>query len=264
VIDLHCHILPGLDDGPPDLEGALAMARLAAADGVTAVVATPHVFDGRYETTRAAAEAALARLRAAIAAERISLEVHLGSDCRLDERLFDPARRADVLTIAGGRYLLIEFPHEMVPPCIEASFFRLRAAGIEPVLTHPERNRELQGRGGIARLEAWVAAGLPLQVTGESLTGGFGREAGALGAALVRRGLCHVVASDGHSAAWRPPVLAAARAAVERLAGAAEARRLFEENPRRALASAPLAGAAPACEASRERPPARRRFLFWT
>jgi protein-tyrosine phosphatase len=253
-------VLPGLDDGPKDLEGALAMARRAAADGIEAVVATPHRFDGTYETTRAASEAALARLRAAIAAEGIGLDVRLGAECRLDERIFDPARRGEATTLAGGRYLLIELPHEIVPPRMEETLFRLRTHGVAPVLAHPERNAELQVRSGLARLEAWVAAGLLLQLTGESVTGGFGGAAARLAAELLRRGLCHFVASDGHSAGRRPPVLSAARAEVERLAGAGVARRLFEENPARALRDAPIA-AAP----EPERAPSRaRKFLFWT
>jgi protein-tyrosine phosphatase len=247
VIDIHCHILPGLDDGAADVETALAMARLAARGGIEAVVATPHAFDGKYETSRRLAEAALARLRAAIAEAGIELALYLGSDCHLDERIFDPARREDVLTIAGSRYLLVEFPHALVPPRVEETFFRLHGMGISPVLTHPERNAELQRPDGIARIEAWVAGGLFVQVTGESLTGGFGRRSAAVAQALVRRGLCHFVATDGHSSGWRPPILSAARAEVERLAGPRAAELLFEENPARALGDTSI-GAPPRVE----------------
>lgn len=251
MIDIHCHMLPGLDDGPSGIADALAMARLAVEDGVTTVVATPHAFDGWYETARAAAEAAFGALRAAIAAEGIALDLRLGAECHLDERIFDAARRGDLLTVESGRYILLELPHEFVPPRLEESLFRLRALGLTPILAHPERNAELAAPGGIERVARWVAEGLLVQVTGASLTGEFGRRVKAAATALVERKLCHFVASDGHSATWRPPVLSAAWDEVEGLAGAEVALRLFVENPARALASEPIEAVAA--------PPRRRR-----
>jgi protein-tyrosine phosphatase len=233
VIDLHCHILPGLDDGSRDLPMSLAMARQASADGVREIVCTPHVFDGKFEVPRARAEAALVELQRALDAEAIPLRLHLGSDCHLDPRIFDPPAEQQAITVAGTKYLLIEMPHELVPPQFEETVFKLRTRGIVPILTHPERNGEVQQKGGLERLTVWVEQGMLVQITGESLTGGFGKQAHTLGWELVRRGLCHFVASDAHSDTWRHPMQAAARDEVMRAVGAELASILFTENPER-------------------------------
>jgi len=234
LIDLHCHILPGLDDGAPDLAASLAMARVALADGISQVVATPHVFDGVYETTRADAQAALARLRSALAEASLPLTVHLGAECRLDPRLLDSGCAWRSLALAGGRYVLVELPHATVPPGVEGAFFRLRARGIVPLLAHPERNAELR-RGQLDRIASWVAGGVRLQVTAGSLTGGFGRRTRAFARKLVVRGLCHVVASDAHASTGRLPQLSAARAEVVALVGEAAATAVVSTYPRRIL-----------------------------
>lgn len=257
MIDIHCHILPELDDGAEDLEAALAMARIAVRDGVREIVATPHVFDGRYEVARAAAEEKIAVLRAALERESIPLGLHLGSDCHLDERIFDPAHAASAIGIAGGKYILVELPHEIVPPRVEDAFFRLRAAGRVPILTHPERNAELERPRGIERIEAWVASGLLVQVTAASLEGEWGPAARAAAETLVERGLCHFVATDAHAPDWRPPRLSGGRAAVERLAGPEVAQRLVEENPRRAIRGERIEAA------GRARAPVSKKASLW-
>jgi len=236
VIDLHCHILPGLDDGAPDLAAALAMARMQVADGVTDVVATPHMFDGTYEASREAAEGALRDLREALLREGIPLRVHPGSDCHLDPRVLDTAERNNVISVDNGPYLMIEFPHEMVPPRIDESLFRLRALGLRPVLTHPERNRELQAAGASDRIAAWrTAHGLLTQVTASSLTGAWGKRAQAAGQDLLRRGLCDVIATDAHRPDWRPPCLSAGRDAAAAIVGDDAARRMVLDVPGKVL-----------------------------
>src|SRR5262249_19675880 len=132
-------------------------------------------------------------------------------------------------------YLLVELPHEIVPPRVEETLFRLRAKGLAPILTHPERNGELLTKGGVDRIAQWVERGLLVQVTGESLTGGFGPRPRDMGVELVRRGLCHFVATDAHSATWRRPALGAAREVVERIARQDLADRLLSLNPGRVV-----------------------------
>ena len=145
------------------------------------------------------------------------------------------------------------------PPRVEESLFALRVRGIEPILTHPERNAELAAPAGVERLAGWVARGLLVQVTGDSLTGAWGRRAETAALELLRRGLCHFVASDAHSSAWRPPLLRPARAVVERLAGQDAGRLLFEENPGRAVRGERIA-AQPSMESMKQM--TGKRFSF--
>jgi protein-tyrosine phosphatase len=244
VIDIHCHVLPGVDDGPQTLADAVAMCRLAAADGCQTLVATPHqrhpVFEG---LTRERLEQAWRELTAALGG---SPQVLLGAEVRVDSDLFADLERhpPEVLSLAGGRYLLVELPRIPVQgPPAEDVVHELVVAGWRPVLAHPEMLPWLGE--DLDRVADLVAGGAMLQVTAAALTGDFGRLPEELGWQLVEAGLVHFVASDAHSPTWRPPGLATVRGALERRCGAALATRLLVDNPARVLADAPLPSTTP-------------------
>jgi protein-tyrosine phosphatase len=245
VIDLHCHILPGIDDGAATLADAVAMCRLAAADGCHTMVATPHLRHPSFpHETRGGLEAARAELLAALGGEPPA--VLLGAEIRVDSELLAEleADGSEVLSLAGSRYLLLELPRAEVGVPPEELVHELLVGGWRPVLAHPEVLPWLD----IDRLAALVEAGALLQVTAAAVTGDFGRFPHQRVWALLDEGLVHFVASDSHSPTWRAPGLAGARSEIERRLGAATARQLVAENPACVLADVALAAPAPASQ----------------
>jgi protein-tyrosine phosphatase len=248
LIDLHTHVLPDLDDGARSLEDSVALGRAAAADGVLAMAATPHVRDD-FPTTPERMEAALAEVRRAFETEDVPVTVASGGEIaysRLDALTREELGR---FTLGGtGRYLLLELPYVGWPLDLEQRVFELVASGLLPVIAHPERIAEVQADA--RHLERAVAIGALVQVTAASLDGRLGR--GARGAAerLLDLELAHMVASDAHT----PDVRAAGlSAACESLADDRLARWLTEDVPRAILGG----------EEIPERPPRpRRRRLF--
>jgi protein-tyrosine phosphatase len=198
VIDLHSHVLPGVDDGPADLDGALAICRAAADDGIEVLAATPHVRAHDYPTTAEQMEAALASLAAA-AGDVVRLVP--GGELDLGElsRPVDDLRR---FALAGNaRYLLVETPYLGWPLDIADRLFDLRASGITPVLAHPERNADVQAQPAL--LEPLVASGTLVQLTAASVDGRLGRRAQSCAVTLIDRGWAHLLASDAHAPSVR-------------------------------------------------------------
>lgn len=239
MIDLHSHILHGLDDGPGRLEESLGIARAAVADGIVAIAATPHVRDD-YPTSAAAMGAAVAELREALATEEIPLTIHTGGEIALDrlERVDEDELRR--FGLAGSHYLLLEFPYRGWPLGLPTQMFELQAAGFVPVLAHPERNPEVIARP--ERLAPLIAAGAVVQVTAASLDGRLGKRPQRAGLELVRRGLAHLIASDAHTPAIRGVGMSAAAA---ELGDEELARRLTVEAPQAVVADEPLPKARP-------------------
>ncbi|HEX2726651.1 MAG TPA: CpsB/CapC family capsule biosynthesis tyrosine phosphatase [Beijerinckiaceae bacterium] len=252
MIDTHTHFLPGLDDGPATLEESLALIRAAAANGITAMVATPHA-NHQYEFDAGRTAAALAEVRAASdagVALYSGCEVHLSAQ-NIERVLRDP--RPYAMNQAG--YLLVEFSDFAIPPAASDIFTRLMDAGVRPVIAHPERNALL--RADTARLRAWVAQGAVLQITASSLFERFGKAARASSIELLRLGLVQLVSSDAHDTVHRPPELAEAREFVNRRFGDEMAEELFVRNPAAVVAGDHI-GPPPA-------PRPRRRWLpFWS
>jgi len=235
VIDIHSHILHGLDDGANTLEDSVAMVRMAAASGTTDIVATPHA-NQEYPFDPQVVEQRISELQAA-AGE--SPRIHYGCDLHLTPENIDDALRAPgKYSINHKGYLLVEFSDFYIPKTTVEIFDRLIQADLRPIITHPERNQLLQKR--IGDLEVWVAQGVLLQITAQSFTGRFGRTAKRIGEELMSRGLVHFVASDAHDTRWRPTSLDEPCRLVRRNFGDEAARRVFEENPRAALAGVPL------------------------
>ncbi len=228
--DIHCHCLPGIDDGPATLDDAVALCQALALDGITTVIATPHQL-GRYDRLNTAQRVhrAVSELAAELVDREIPLEVYPGGDVRVDERLPRLLDAGEIGTAAdAGRHLMLELPHELYVdplPMIDL----LRERGLQPIMTHPERHHYLNGSIDLPR--QWVARGAVLQVTAGSLTGDFGPRALHYAWQLVLAGLVGVVATDSHDALRRPPRLSAALHALQQKVGPDAARRLVVDNP---------------------------------
>jgi protein-tyrosine phosphatase len=248
MIDLHCHILPGIDDGPHGLELAVEMCRLAAASGCEAMIATPHQRKSEWWNCDRAALAALRRqLQEAVGpAPRILGGGEIRVDSRLLAEMLD-LREDDAhgpLPLAGSRYLLLEFGSDAGPPEAADLVHELSVAGWRPVLAHPELIYWMAGDpAAVAHL---VSLGALAQVTAMSLTGDFGRRAQADASRLVEMGLVHFVASDAHDVTRRPPGLRRAWDAIAARWGEEAARVLLADNPRAVVADLPLPSLAPA------------------
>ena len=230
MVDIHSHVLFDLDDGAQTLEESLAMVRMAAEHGTTDLVGTPHAnlayrFDPERITER------VARLRDASGGV---LRLHTGCDFHLSfDNIQDALKNPRKYTINQGRYLLVEFSELIIFHNMEEIFARLREAGMTPIVTHPERNGLLRQR--TAQIAKWVEDGVRVQLTAQSLTGGFGRHAQDFSRALLDQGLVHVVASDGHDCDRRPPVMDQGFAWLEKHYGEPLATALCRTNPRAAL-----------------------------
>jgi len=236
MIDLHAHILPGLDDGACDEAEALEMCRIAAAEGVTAIVASPHM-GGGSAVRRQDALSATASLQAAAMRVGIPLRIIPGGDVHAEGDLVARLDAGDFLTIGDeGKYLLVELNHDMVAPGIEDMLFALRLRRLRPIITHPERNPAIQAEPELLR--KLVQAGNAAQVTAGSLTGEFGREAERTARLVLRRRMAHFVASDAHSTEKRSPRLRAARRVAEEALGADEASWIFERRPAQVISGA--------------------------
>ncbi len=236
MIDLHTHILPGVDDGAPDLQAALAMVEIAAESGVSAITVTPHSnMPGYFENhwgpeLRQKVEDFISALRWAGAA------VSLYTGMEIFGTPDTPAllRQGRLMTLNGSRYPLIEFPFEGYAAQATDILRRVAALGYRPVVAHPERYRYAQEDPAL--LDRWLGLGCLLQVNRGSLFGRFGRASEALAHGMLRRGQVCVVASDAHSPATRTPWLRDAWELICKEYSAGTARLLLEDNPRRILA----------------------------
>ena len=255
MIDLHCHILPGLDDGPATMEESVAMAESAIADGITHVVATPH-FNSDYYFEFAHVRRIRDELRARI---RDRLKIGTGCDFHLNaENLGSLRKDARQYCINQRDFLLVEFNEYAIPPSMDQTLHEILLAGLQPVITHPERNAILRVRP--ERLKKWVRQGCFAQVTAGALTGGFG--AGCRKDALrwISEGLVHFVASDAHNTRTRPLRLRPAYDVVADQFGEETAQALFHDNPLAAFEGRPLPHVP---EVAEELPPPRRKRFFF-
>lgn len=234
MIDLHAHILPGIDDGASDLAMALDMLTVAAEDGITGIAATPHFIQGSFAPPGPEVRAGVERLAREAEARGIAIAIHPGHEVRAAAGLVERIRSGEVLALdPRGRYLLLEMPGSSVPEWMDRLVFELEVAGITPVLAHPERNT------GIIRdpmrLHALIENGCRTQITAGSLLGHFGKHAAETARALLEHDMVHVVASDAHDNRFRTPSLSAARVIVAEAAGEGVAEALFVANPRAVL-----------------------------
>jgi protein-tyrosine phosphatase len=248
VIDLHTHILPGLDDGSQTLEESVEMARSAVADGICVVAATPHVRDD-YPTRAAEMERAVDDLREALANEGLRLDVRTGGEIALDRLgTLDSDELARFGLAGNSGYLLVEFPYYGWPLDIGMRVLELSERGITAILAHPERSAEVQAAPD--RVRPLVEEGVLVQVTAASLDGRLGRATQRTAFRLLELGLVHLVASDAHAPDVRAVGMSAAVGAVR---DATLARWLSVDVPAAIVANEPLLA----------RPPSRRKRPGW-
>ncbi|TEB08231.1 Tyrosine-protein phosphatase YwqE [Pelotomaculum schinkii] len=234
MIDIHSHILPGLDDGAGSVEESLAMARRAAADGIRMMVATPHVITGLYPNGRETILSAVEQLQRVFEDNGIDLPILPGAEYRLEPDLPKRMARGELLTVNdGGRYLLVEMPAALVPDYTGQVFYELQLQGLTPIIAHPERNEGFARDHGL--LHELVSHGALVQITAGSLTGLLGSAAAANARAFLRQGCVHFIATDAHASSDRAPVLSTASREAARLAGEEEGISLVTGNPRRAI-----------------------------
>jgi len=229
MIDLHCHMLPGIDDGAPNREVALAMARCAVKDGITTVACTPHIYPGMYENTKEGIQRAIDAFRQVLAEEGIALQLVIGADTHLAPDLVGSIRAERVATLNNTRYLLLEPPHHSVPPRFQEEVFAIRANGIIPVITHPERLSWIESHYPV--FEKLVQAGAWMQITAGSLTGRFGKRPQYWGEKMLDEGMVHILATDSHHIDQRPPLLAEGREAAAKRLGEEESWNLVLHRP---------------------------------
>ena len=239
MYDLHCHILPAIDDGSKKLADSVEFARLAASEGIHKVVATPHIRAGSYENTRGGIEERLGELRKTLRDQAIDVEIVLGAEVYLSPDVVDGVIAGELPTYGGsGKYFLFELPDFFMQRQVEEYVFRLRTAGITPIIAHPERNPQLMNRR--EHLDNLVRMGSVLQITAMSVTGRFGKEARKAADELLDRHLVHIVASDAHNTTSRPLKLREAYDHIAAKRGPEAAERLLVTNPRKVLEGEPL------------------------
>ncbi len=235
MIDIHTHILPGIDDGVRTMDEAVAFARMAVEDGIRTMVATPHCKDGFYENDRGVVLEQVGLLKARLESAGVPLEMVPGAEVHICPELEERVRDGRAPTLAdNGKTVLLELSLSQYPVELENVVFRLKLAGILPVFAHPERIRFFQD--DIRRYEEVVRLGAWGQITTGSVLGTFGSSIRDFSEELLRKGLIHVLASDSHNLRGRPPRLGQALEAVSGLVGEGQAGRMVEETPASFLA----------------------------
>ena len=237
MFDLHSHLLPGIDDGAPDLETSLAMARAYADQGVECVACTPHILPGLYHNAGPQIRQAVKELQTRLGDAGIPLRLTTGADNHIVPDFVAGLKSGHLLTLADSAYVLVEPPHHVAPARIEDLFFDILLAGYVPVLTHPERLSWIENKYDV--MERLAARGVWMQITSGSLLGSFGRRPRYWAERMLAEGLVHILATDAHNMGQRPPDLLAGRMQAEKLAGAAEARHLTVTRPQAVLLNQP-------------------------
>ncbi|WP_283578359.1 tyrosine-protein phosphatase [Limosilactobacillus ingluviei] len=202
LIDLHCHLLPGLDDGSPDLETSLKLAQDAVNDGVSHAVVTPHHLNGRYVNHKQDVLKAATAFQAALKDANIPLTIFAGQEVRLSDRIIPALDADDILfTDADGKYMLLEFPSSEVPNYAKSVIFQLQQRGITPVIVHPERNKQILNKPEL--LADFLQNGCLTQLTASSYLGTFGKEIEKVTTQFIQVGQGTILASDAHALSHR-------------------------------------------------------------
>lgn len=249
MLDLHCHLLPGIDDGAGDLTVAIEMAQAFVADGVSVVACTPHILPGVYHNSGPQIHAAVTSLQQELDTRQIPLRLVAGADNHICPSFVEKLRSGELLPLANSRYVLVEPPHHVMPPRIKDVFFDICVAGYVPILTHPERLSWVRENYNV--IEELAAAGVWMQITVGSLAGTFGSTARHYAERMLRDGLVHILATDAHDPVRRKPDLARGRDLAAAIAGPEEAENLVVVRPHGVLENlAPSELPAPLCGVS--------------
>jgi protein-tyrosine phosphatase len=234
MIDLHCHILPGIDDGAVSLSESIEMCRIALNDGISKVVCSPHYVAGKYNNDRCRIMEEVKRLQSSLDDEGIPLTLCPGCEIRLDLNLVERIRAGELLTINdSGRYIILELPDEALPQNIEEIISSLIFAGIVPIIAHPERNYTIQSDPEI--IYRLVGLGALTQLTSASLTGLFGRKIEKFSVFLLEHKLTHMLITDAHSSRRRRPLLSEGLKRLKEIVGEEAAMEMVEAIPEKIL-----------------------------
>ena len=232
MIDLHCHYLPGIDDGAQTVEEALTLARAALRAGIHTSVLTPHVHVGRYDNTLASIQKSFTAFQQVLASHGVPLDVRIGGEVRIAPEIMPLIEEEQIPFIGqlgGDRIMLLEFPHSHLVVGGEKLVRWLLDRRVRPLIAHPERNRDVMR--SVDKIGEYVAMGCLLQVTGASIVGQFGKNAQTCAYALLDRNWVSVVATDAHNMQHRPPNLNLAQEALVAMGGVQYARELTEIFP---------------------------------
>jgi protein-tyrosine phosphatase len=232
MIDLHCHLLPGIDDGANTLDQALAMAGASVDNGIRYAVMTPHLHPGRYENTRSVIQPCVDEFRTALQDAGIPLKIGMAAEVRVAPEILVLLERDEVPFLGemdGYRILLLELPHTHIPPGIEKFVDLLMQEKIRPLIAHPERNRDVISR--LSKIEPLTERGCLLQITAASLVGIFGKGPLLRARELLHDDACKVLATDAHNLDARRPLLKEGLAAASEILGKEAAHDLVHRNP---------------------------------
>jgi protein-tyrosine phosphatase len=232
VIDLHCHYLPGIDDGAQTLSDSLDLARAAVDAGIHTAVMTPHVHPGRYENTAPTIRKLCAAFQRVLEHQEIPLQIRAGGEVRISSDIIAMVEHDQVPFIgelAGYRIMLLEFPHSHLLLGADKLIKWLLARHIRPLIAHPERNKDVMRN--VEKIAPFVQMGCLLQLTGASILGQFGKPAQQTAVTIIERGWASVVATDAHNLRHRPPNLDLAYAALVDIGGESLARQLTQTTP---------------------------------
>ena len=232
MIDLHSHLLPGVDDGAATLAEAVELARHAVQDGIRIAVLTPHIHPGRYDNTRASLAGQVEALQAELQKQQIPLKLRLGAEVRIGVESLEQILEGEVPFLGeadGYRIMLLEFPHQMIPVGSQQFVEKLLQLKIRPLIAHPERNKSVMAQP--ERIRSFVEAGCWLQLTAGSIAGRFGEPARLTAITLLEEAWVHVIATDAHNIEHRPPALSEGRSAAAVIVGEALAMKMVRERP---------------------------------
>jgi len=236
MIDLHCHMLPAIDDGARNLETALKMAQIAVKDGITTTACTPHIYPGLFENTADGIRQAAINFQEALNQADIPLKITYGADVQITPEMIDGLDNGRIPTLHNSRYFLFEPPHHISPPGMNNLIHDVLASGYIPVITHPERlsyiDHDYDKFVEAAQKGAWI------QLTAGSLTGRFGKQVQKISERFIKDGITHLLATDAHNLQNRAPILSEAKDAAATLLGQEEATRLVLERPQGILQNA--------------------------
>ena len=233
MIDLHCHLLPGIDDGPKTLDDSLALCRAAVENGISHAVVTPHITPGRYDNTLQSITETFTAFTDELKHAGIALRLGMAAEVRLDPLILDMVKEGNMPFLGeynGSPVMLLEFPHSHIPPGSEELVGWLLKEGILPMIAHPERNKDVMRK--LDKIMPFVKAGCLLQVTAASLAGVFGDEPRKRGVELLKEGLVTILASDAHNLHGRLPDIEQGRAVAEKIVGEDESWNLVLYGPR--------------------------------
>jgi len=236
MIDLHCHLLPGIDDGARNMEQALELARIAYADGIQTAIMTPHILMGRYENNITTIRTAFAQFKQALPENHIPLKVGMAAEVRIGPEIMGMIEQNLIPFLGkldGYQILLLEMPYNHIPPGSDKMVRWLLDRKIRPMIAHPERNGDVLRN--LDKIHPFIEQGCLLQITASSITGRFGPQLQKRARQMLEKGWVDVIASDAHNQEHRPPDLERGRQVAAKIVGETAAWTLVHETPERII-----------------------------